>query len=305
LGASCASPSFVRLRLCDLLERSLLLVRWSQRMPLSAAAAGDAAHTFVMANTVAFMAAVVLQALQAIDLFSASWVVDGFCIAHKEASVPISGISFPLSSHALCFYSDTVTAALLLLLSRSRSEEAGMKPVATAGPGIFGHGAAHLGLWAAGVKPGGPPLLAPGASRLALLGGAVGVSAFFFLLFRSTAISARAAAVQSILHGCVTALLVPPQFGFTYVQTALMLVFSLAEVRRPFSEKDVYYAAYALLVSVPVGFVGWTESLGCDTFVRSIGGHLIYDTSISITICIYLALVRSGLLERAHKAKSM
>ena len=56
-------------------------------------------------------------------------------------------------------------------------------------------------------------------------------------------------------------------------------------------------AAYALLVGVPVGFIGWIEATGCDAFVRSIGGHVIYDSSISLSICAYFCIVSGGWLD--------
>jgi hypothetical protein len=179
-----------------------------------------------------------------------------------------------------------------------------MKPVVDAGPGIFGHGAAHLGLWAGGNPSGGPRILSAAEPPLHLAAAALGISLFYYLLFRCMHLSTTAIVLNSLVHGVATALLVPPRFGFTYVQTALLLANSLAELRRPPQQKDAYYALYALGVGVPVGFVGWMEALGCDAFVRSaLGGHLVYDTSISLSILTYYAIVRAGLLD-APKPKS-
>lgn len=269
----------------------------------SSARLGDAAHTFILANTIAFMAAVIMQALGVVDCFAASWSADGFCIAHKEDTVDLFGFLMPLSSHALCFYSDTAFALLLFLLSRHQKNEPSMKPVADAAPGILGHGAAHLGLWSLGEpSSNGPPIFAPHHSLATLAALVAGVSVFFYLLFRTFSLSTRAIVVQSIIHGAATALVVPPRFGFTYVQTALMLIYSVAELWRPLSEKDAYYAAYALMVGVPVGFVGWIESLGCDAFIRSVGGHVVYDTSISLSICAYYFIARGKLLDSEPKS---
>lgn len=68
---------------------------------VSSARLGDGAHIFILVNTVAFMAAVIMQALGIFDCFSASWSADGFCIAHKDNTINFFGLPVPLSSHAL------------------------------------------------------------------------------------------------------------------------------------------------------------------------------------------------------------
>jgi hypothetical protein len=266
---------------------------------------GDAAHCFMLLNTTTFMVCVILHAFQYHHLFSASWSTDGFCITHKTDAVTVLGVRMPISSHALCFYSDIVFAVALFLLSRTRKNESSMKPVVDAAPGIFGHGIAHLGLWAAGDASSlGPSILASSEPAWKLISSVVGVSVFFYLFFRGfSSLSRRAVWTHSLFHGAVTALAIPPRFGFTYVQTALMLVYSYAELKRPSSEKDAYFDAYAWLVGVPVGFVGWMESIGCDTFIRRLGGHVVYDTSISLSILAYFLLAWGRILD-APKLKT-
>ena len=71
---------------------------------------------------------------------------------------------------------------------------------------------------------------------------------------------------------------VPQYFGFTYVQTVLMLVQSINQLSRKKQEKDFMYAVNPILVGIPVTLVGWMESTQCTSFVKDkLYGHLVYD----------------------------
>ena len=146
-------------------------------------------------------------------------------------------------------------------------------------PGIIVHGLAHF--FISTVDPahtkGGPPIF--GTVPLSLLVQGLGVIfIFFFFLYRAMGLSVRAAMANSVLHGSVNVLLIPPRFGFTHVQTALMFVSATHELRRAPELKDRYWDAYALMVSLPVGFVGWAEALLCEA-----GYRYTWDSSISPT----------------------
>ncbi|KAJ1495647.1 hypothetical protein T484DRAFT_1761520 [Baffinella frigidus] len=225
-----------------------------------------------MLNTTAFVGAVVLHAFGKAEFFSKQFLAEGFCVANKEASFTLAGYALPLSSHGLCFYSDCVFALVIFLLARSRKDEPAMQPAMKAFPGIIAHGFGHLHLTTIDLAAiqGGPSI------------------------FETAPLSVPLPQVaHSLLHSAVLTLFVPPRFGFTYVQTAIMLVFSTTELGRPLSSKDRYFDAYALMVGVPVGFVGWAEALLCESGYRAMGGHVVYDASISITILAYCLLVRA------------
>jgi hypothetical protein len=176
---------------------------------------GDAAHMFILFNTSSFMVAVVMQSIGALEIFAPSWEADGFCIANKDTSLAFLGRQLPLSSHALCFYSDAVFAIGLWALSRAHPDVPSMKPVADAGPGIFGHGAAHLALWALGDAPfRGPPLWSD-SPPWKLAASAAGLCVFYFLLFRTFSLRLYSILLNSLAHAIITALLVPPSFAFT------------------------------------------------------------------------------------------
>ena len=85
--------------------------------------------------------------------------------------------------------------------------------------------------------------------------------------------------------------LVPLNFSFTYVQTALLLVHSGCELARQASDKNALYDAAALLVALPVGLVSWAEAAGCESWLRGIGGHVWYDGTICVSLFAYAAFI--------------
>ena len=207
---------------------------------------GDAANFFVLINTGAFVACVLLDTFGLVHLMSDSFRRDGFCVSNPDSKT--------FNSHIMCFYGDTATALFFALFVRRHSKTAGIKgsAVEMGAAGIFGHGAAHLGLSFAGQNAGPARLMEVGiAGMLTLrnLSVLIGLAAFFFLLLRSGP-NIRHAPAHSLMHAVILWSLVPPKFGFTYVQTALLWLAAAYDVRRP--HKDVFYDLNALLISVPV-----------------------------------------------------
>ena len=172
---------------------------------------GDVANSFVILNTFAFMATVVAQTLGYVDVLSPAFQSDGFCVSWKETPL--------IQSHILCFYSDTVCALVLMLLAWRYKNMQGFAPVAGAAAGVFGHGAAHAGLWngTIGGKPGdSPAILTEMEKPLPLLGAVIGLWAFFYFLMKSIpTISTKVAATHGLVHAIVLAFLIAPAFGFT------------------------------------------------------------------------------------------
>lgn len=258
---------------------------------------GDAANLLMLANTLAFVSYVLLDSLGALPLeyaSSVSFKKSGFCVANQESPL--------LQSHILCFYVDTLTAMALFVLGRRYADVPGIKDstAASASPGIFGHGLAHLALWAGKVPAEGEPLILDPTTFESPLRLAVRIAAlwaFFFALLRSLpSISPRAGAIHAAVHSPILALLVPPRLGFTYVQTALLAAAAAHELLH--RDKDKYYDLAAIVINLPVGFVSWGEALACDTFLgqqrltyKSAGGHWLYDGTINVSILFYFAIV--------------
>lgn len=247
---------------------------------------GDAINCLVLANTAAFLGAVILHAFGHASLFSTSFLTEGFCVGFKETPL--------LQSHVLCFYVDSVCALILWALSRRSHAAKGFAPLASAALGVFGHGVAHLGIGAGWMASGTDPR--PGLLRenvpvahnvLAM----AGMWLFFFALLRSAPnVPHSHAAFHALLHAPALCLLVPPRFGFTYVQTVLLLVACTYDLFSPAHKKDRYYDLAALLINLPVGMVAWVEALGCDSFFKSLGGHVWYDATIPLSMFVYYAV---------------
>jgi len=128
-------------------------------------------------NSGAFLALVLLQEAGAVDVFAASFLADGFCVAAPGTW---------RSSHALCFYADCAGALVVAALARRHAGAPWVAAVAKAGPGVFMHGAAHLGIWyhgdAGGLRGIGDVPAPRRAFRLAAL------AVFFFLRGRPASV---------------------------------------------------------------------------------------------------------------------
>merc|ERR1719215_259494 len=80
----------------------------------------------------------------------------------------------------------------------------------------------------------------------------------------------------------------PSRFGFTYVQTVLLLLFSTNQLLLPAEEKGRSYALFGIIVSFPVSLVGWVESTQCSVFVKDyLYGHLVYDAYIPCSMLFW------------------
>ena len=96
----------------------------------------------------------------------------------------------------------------------------------------------------------------------------------------------RHAAVLAFFLAAGHAALVPPRFGFTYVQTSLLWVAAGYDLAR--NDKDRAYDLFACIVSAPVGAVAWCEGLGCDAWFKAAGGHVWYDAIIPASMVAYV-----------------
>ena len=107
---------------------------------------------------------------------------------------------------------------------------------------------------------------------------------------------------MALVHSVVTlSPFLPSSTVFVYVQTVLVLTFSVYEVFfRPREDKDVSYD-WEWVVFVPFMVVAWVESTACTSFLRDIGGHMWYDASIPSAILLYYFAVRG--LEEPKKLK--
>jgi hypothetical protein len=256
---------------------------------------GDSVHAATLVSTLAFtyMAGRFMND-DANDFFDASWKRDGFCVAHGEVQY--------WNSHDVCLYVDVAMAAVLGLVYLALHNTPGMEAANTLLfsniPGILGHGIGH-GVVGQKIRELGMAD-ASAAQRDGFLANQTNMELAqglgFFLVFWAGLLKASMFNIQTkylipcVLLAIIGNTLVPGNFGFTYVQTILMVAFSMNQLWRPASEKDYFYATYPLFVGFPLTLVGWMESTQCSKFVKDyMYGHVVYDAYIPIaTLTWYL-----------------
>ena len=93
---------------------------------------------------------------------------------------------------------------------------------------------------------------------------------------------------------------VPLQLAFGYVQTGLIVLIATAALMGP---KNEYYNATALIVTGPIGVIGWIEGLACESFLVHIGGHFWYDMTIPIAMTAYIFYLKQNQTSDQKKTK--
>jgi len=226
-------------------------------------------------------------------IFDDQWKLDGFCVTNKQ--IPY------WTSHDMCLYVDTLISAALGITyytmgrKTPQMEEANMLVLSTTF-GTLAHGMAHgfigrdfrLGKV---VKEKGSVLdffrnqptwidfFVVIAVSVALWGGLLRAS-LAKLPFRHVA--AATAAIMTLQ------LFTPEAFGFTYVQTVLVLVYGISQLQRERSEKDFGYAIYPYVVSLPLISIAWLESVACTSFLRDkLYGHAAYDGYLAMSTLVW------------------
>jgi hypothetical protein len=248
---------------------------------------GDFGHYFSTTN-VLFYAAMVAKNP---SFFDPVWRDQGFCVMNKEIHY--------WNSHDLCFYAElflcAVVGIIYLLLRKERGMKAANEYAQSSTLGIVGHGLGHFAISTAMRKMEAEGTIVDGQQTGWEAAGYTSVadvlkSQFPFVIFWMfvrksilTKVSWSTISALSIVSA-LTNLLVPINFGFSYVQLVLFLAFDIKELARPEEEKGFEYALYPAIVGIPLAFVGWLESTMCSKGVINLGGHLIYDAYIPIAI---------------------
>jgi hypothetical protein len=184
---------------------------------------GDIANYLSLVLTFAFLLTYFIYP----KLFAESYLDDGFCVSWKDST---------FNSHMLCFYVDSICAALLLGLCYipKRGRDATMSRVKENSMGIFSHGVGHLSLHfmanelsaASAVDAFSVGLGSPLLTIQVLLGILFFWTGFFWSFTKSKVLNLTLSAVNTGIF--IT--FVPIKFGFTYVQTVLMTCFVTREL---------------------------------------------------------------------------
>lgn len=243
---------------------------------------GDIVNGIVVINNLSFLCT---QAFT--NTFSKSFLEDGFCVSNKDKSIF-------LQSHALAFYSDTIFTAILYYMynnipvdSNTVNNKKLLEPVKANIVAVFSHGLGHLNLAFNSKNFSNKPLILTLNNFVNKSISMLMLYLFWYYLIKAAYLNGTRKywAINSIIHTVTLSVVVPINHSFTYVQTILMLTAAISEYH--LEDKDIYYDIKAFIVHLPITLVGWVEALFCDSFIKYYGGHLLYDTTIPISIITY------------------
>jgi len=224
-------------------------------------------------------------------IFDEQWVEDGFCVINKD--VPF------MSSHDLCFYADAVLVLLGWgIYQKLKDSCSDMKLSDDLMKfnlmGHLGHGIAHefiaYMLYRSGnVDPESKAStnIMEDLMKMETLQMVLTLSILFMfwfgLLKGAMPGHSNGMIVLFSLPAILGQLLVKQGFGFGYVQAVLSVAFGLTQLTLSPGEKNFAYFANSMSFIV-VSFVPWIECLACQSVASKLGGHLIYDVSIPLSL---------------------
>lgn len=241
---------------------------------------GDVLNALVLLCTVGATYALIYRFPNE-SLYDSNWLSHGFCVSQPESTL--------WNSHTLSFYSDSVMSVLLTLVYAlyfaGPSTKSSLSSVALKGSitGVFFHGLGHLYLGvrdAAGIdfRWNGDNLWHSIVNKSILFGALAGIMRGSL----SFASPARILSFTAVFTWGLSVLGVPPQLNFVYVQAVILIGISLHMLMLdPQHKQTSAYPLYALL-RLPVLLVGLVESMKCQDLLEPWGGHVVYDTTISI-----------------------
>ena len=214
---------------------------------------GDWSHVALILNASIFAYAVVVH--NGSNIFDPVWRPEGFCVMNRD--IPY------WNSHDLCLYFDTAASVafglLYIALKNSPGMESANDLVKFGILGTFGHGLGHGAISKAlreGKIPDDTHSSASVMSDMPWTEAVVMLLPFLvfwiFLLKASMPQASLQVLLPMTLVSLVFNIMTPPQFGFTYVQTVLLLAFSLNQLLRPQKDKDFAYALYPIVVGLPL-----------------------------------------------------
>jgi hypothetical protein len=266
------------------------------------ASAGNLVHVATMASALSFAAiASTYMKDENSTFFDPQWKEEGFCVTNAE--VPF------WNSHDMCLYVDIFFALGLTALYLAWRNDPGMTAanllIKTGIPGMLLHGVRHGGI-AKSYRDG--TFGGEESQKLAftvvwennetIVGVAVGflpLLLFWFALSKASLpnIPNPRVAVAATL-AFAGQMFVPQHFEFTYVQTILLVQFSLNQLSRDEKEKDFTYFLYPTIIVLPLTIVGWLESTMCSKFVQDyFYGHLAYDVYIPVSMIVWYTIVHN------------
>ena len=250
---------------------------------LNSTKVGDAINVLSIANMVCFVYLLHLQVSDKIELFSKSYMRDGFCVSGKDQPVW-------LQTHAMCFYEDTCWALAIYFTvtcfksgMESPDGQVIVELLRSSIFSVFMHGVAHLYI---GLNEEKIYSLAniPMASFVAGLNiKDVAIVYVFWIGFLRSKDIGIGSSTQRLATATVVASIhlffVPLIYGLTFVNC---VIFTLKAVKGLISERDRFYNTRAWFITAPLIATIWVEAVTCDSFLAEYGGHFWFDFSIPL-----------------------
>ena len=244
---------------------------------------GDYIHGLVLLLQFGYLYSMTLK-----DLFSKSFIEDGFCISNKHSH-------YLYQSHALSFYSDTIFSVILFYMYKNIRVDSDiivnnklLEPVHASICAIFFHGLGHLNLvFASNFMSKTPSWYISSLKTYYKLISILVLYYFWYFLMKAAYLNGTILhwRISTIIHTILLVFAVPFNYSFSYVQTSLMLTASLSELN--LDNKNIFYDIKAIIIHLPITIIGWIEAVFCDNFIEKYGGHLIYDTTIPLSVITY------------------
>lgn len=243
--------------------------------PASYAKVGDLGNTLLLSLTILISACMLCQ-LPSKDIFDPNWLKNGFCVSNEE--------TIWLNSHVLSFYADTALAAMIAYLCYIQPKDVPLiqkESLTGAIMGVLGHGLGHLHLGV--VDPDGMdlrfqsedlmPTVITFISLIAIFKGSMPFASMQKLAFHALIVTIG-----------FTIFDIEPKLNFVYAQAAIYISITTHALSLPTKHKNSASYMLSPFFNFPVLAVGIIESTACESFLASLGGHAVYDSTIAFSV---------------------
>mmetsp|Transcript_296 Transcript_296/g.369 ORF Transcript_296/g.369 Transcript_296/m.369 type:complete len:290 (-) Transcript_296:380-1249(-) len=259
-------------------------------LTMSYANLGNLLHCVSLISTLIYTVLVLRFANTESGIFDQEWVINGFCLTNED--IPY------WSSHDLCLYYDSVLCFLGWgVYQKLRNSHPQMKNADDSLKfnllGHLGHGILHGFIAYLQYRDPNRSERMPGIRnyetvfQMDVLPQIIGVflfPAFWFGLLKGVLpkVSDKNLVMLSLLVS-VGQMPFKANQNFMYVQSILVVCFTVASLQLPQIEKNFDYFAMAFAGMI-ISFVPWIECMACESIASKVGGHLIFDASIPISL---------------------
>ena len=251
---------------------------------------GDIAKVLVVVGCLTFLLSIALHDFGLIHVFSPSYLANGFCISNPEAHPAVQ-------SHAISFYADVITSALmgaLILLGPYLAMcPAALSPIRKNAYSLLGHGCGHLYLALQTDREHGATQIFESLSPHARCVAFVAFTTVWYGFMRDDRRRVTTALGLALAHNTLQIFFLPTRFFFTHVLMAVLINSAVQWLKRPPDDPraSVYYDLEAWLVDVPIVLASFGEACTCDSFLVRYGGHVWFDMVVPVMFVVYFAVL--------------